>query len=201
MDHDELPRISIPSMRVWLRIKADYSTELHQKVVQYANQNNLPSWRRDEMIKLANEHVDKWASIAQSNIRINGRDFDSLQPHEQDAEPFDEALDRKIWALAGSRLEWHRKIAQERREKPIALENTLQELVKEHERLDAELDGEEAMLSDMDDEESSLQVNVDDNVMGQIIAVAGELAQNLPTQRERSERSKAVQAEFTALKS
>ncbi|KAJ7366704.1 hypothetical protein DFH08DRAFT_835209 [Mycena albidolilacea] len=196
MDHDELPRISLPSMRVWLRIKADFAQQVHAKAEQHAKY--LPPARREQLLQAAQQYVDQWSTIAQANIRINGRDFDSLQPHEQDAEPFDEALDRKIWALAGSRLEWHRKIAQERREKPISLEHTLQELVKEHESLDADLDMEEPSLPDEDDD--GLQVDVDDAVMGQIFAVAGELAQILPTQRERSERSRAVEAEYKALK-
>jgi hypothetical protein len=105
-------------------------------------------------ILISCKYVEETFTIAQANIRINGRDYDSLQPHEQDAEPFDEALDRKIWALAGSRLEWHRKIAIERREKPLALENTLQELVKEHETLDTELETAQLSLPDMEDDES-----------------------------------------------
>ncbi|KAJ7935480.1 hypothetical protein B0H13DRAFT_2649624 [Mycena leptocephala] len=151
------------------------------------------------MLKSSQQYVEETFTIAQANIRINGRDYDSLQPHEQDAEPFDEALDRKIWALAGSRLEWHRKIAIERREKPLALENTLQELVKEHETLDTELETAQLSLPDMEDDESP-ELDVDDAVMGQIFAVTGELTQSLPSQRERSERSRAVEAEYKALK-
>ncbi|KAJ6508968.1 hypothetical protein C8R45DRAFT_969446 [Mycena sanguinolenta] len=199
MDHDELPRISLPNMRVWLRIKADFAREIRNKVDEYAKHRNLSARRKEEMLQQSQQYVDQWSTIAQANIRINGRDFDSLQPHEQDAEPFDEALDRKIWALAGSRLEWHRKIALERRNKPLSLEHTLQELVKEHETLDADWDMEEASLPDVDDDDG-LQVNVDDAVMGQIFAVTGELTQSLPTQRERSERSREVEAEFKALK-
>ncbi|KAF8208768.1 hypothetical protein K438DRAFT_1573419 [Mycena galopus ATCC 62051] len=198
MDHDELPRISLPNMRVWLRIKAEFARTVTQKVDDYAKQHNLPARRRDELLQQSQQYVDQWSTIAQANIRINGRDFDSLQPHEQDAEPFDEALDRKIWALAGSRLEWHRKIAIERRDKPISLEHTLQELVKEHESLDADPDPDMDEPSLLDDED--LRVDVDDEVMGQIFAVTGELTQSLPTQRERSERSRAVEAEYKALK-
>ncbi|KAJ6584808.1 hypothetical protein B0H19DRAFT_1106702 [Mycena capillaripes] len=197
MDHDELPRISISSMRVWLRIKSEFTREIQAKVNAYAKQHNLPARRREEMLKSSQEYVDETFKISQANIRINGRDFDSLQPHEQDAEPFDEALDRKIWALAGSRLEWHRKIATERREKPLILEDALQELVKEHETLDAELEIPPT-LPDVDDEGPEL--DVDDAVMGQIFAVTGELTQTLPNQRERSERSRAVEAEYKALK-
>ncbi|KAF7365370.1 hypothetical protein MVEN_00409300 [Mycena venus] len=198
-DHDELPRISVPSMRVWLRIKAEYAKQAQDRIDEYVKHRKLPSHRRDELLRESQQYVDKVFAISQSNIRINGRDFDSLQPHEQDAEPFDEALDRKIWALAGSRLEWHRRIALERREKPPALENTLQELVKEHESLDVDLDAEEPSLPDMEDDES-LQFDVDDSVKSHIFAITNELTQNLPNQRERSEQSRAVEAEYKALK-
>ncbi|KAJ7899553.1 hypothetical protein B0H14DRAFT_2673660, partial [Mycena olivaceomarginata] len=185
MDHEH-PRISLPNMRVWLRIKADFAREVTHKVDEYAKQHNLSPPRRDELLRQSQQYVDQWSTIAQANIRINGRDFDSLQPHEQDAEPFDEALDRKIWALASSRLEWHRKIAIERREKPISLEHTLQKLVKEHESLDADanadIESDEPSL--LDDED--LRVDVDVEVMGQISAVTGKLTQSLSTQRERS---------------
>ncbi|KAJ7645513.1 hypothetical protein DFH06DRAFT_1300954 [Mycena polygramma] len=197
MDHD-VPRISISSMRVWLRIKSEFTREVQKKVDLHSKQHNFSPRRRDDMLKGAQQYVDETFKVAQSNIRINGRDYESLQAHEQDAEPFDEALDRKIWALASSRLEWHRKIAIERREKPLILEDTLHELVKEHETLDVELE-EEPPLPDAEVDDSP-RLEVDQSVIGQIFAVAGELSQTLPNQRERSERSKAVEAEFKALK-
>ncbi|KAJ6593447.1 hypothetical protein B0H19DRAFT_1365533 [Mycena capillaripes] len=170
MEHDELPRISIAFMRDWLYIRS----------------------------KFAEAYVENTFKIAQANIRINGRDFDTLQPHEQDAEPFDETLDRQIWALASNRLQWHQKIAAQRRETPINLELTLQELFVENETLDAELNAEENDVSEnlLDDPE----LNVDGQVVSQILAVTGELSQSLPSQQERSERSRLVEAEFKALK-
>ncbi|KAJ7855881.1 hypothetical protein B0H14DRAFT_2753708 [Mycena olivaceomarginata] len=196
MDHDELPRISLPSMRVWLRIKADFAQQVHARAEQHAKY--LPPARREQLLKAAQQYVDQWSTIARPIFASTGATLTPSNRTSKTRKPFDEALDRKIWALAGSRLEWHRKIAQERREKPISLEHTLQELVKEHESLDADLDMEEPSLPDEDDD--GLQVDVDDAVMGQIFAVAGELAQSLPTQQERSERSRAVEAEYRALK-
>ncbi|KAJ7856380.1 hypothetical protein B0H14DRAFT_718137 [Mycena olivaceomarginata] len=120
MDHEH-PRISLPNMRVWLRIKADFAREGHaqgRRVCETAQSIAAPARRAASAVTAGSvfkrvmfyihweQYVDQWSTIAQANIRINGRDFDSLQPHEQDAEPFDEALDRKIWALASSRLEW-----------------------------------------------------------------------------------------------
>jgi hypothetical protein len=127
-------------------------------------------------------------------------------------------------------LEWHRKIAIERREKPISLEHTLQKLVKEHESLDADAnaDVESDEPSLLDDED--LRVDVDGelyrtraslNSFGQLRlwaryppslgnsprsalvlhtwSFSTHLPQSLSTQRERSERSRAVEAEYKAL--
>ncbi|KAJ7212268.1 hypothetical protein GGX14DRAFT_497875 [Mycena pura] len=200
MDHDEqLPRISLESMRVWLRIKSDFAREVEAQANGYAKQHNLPPQRRIQFLESAKNYVEETFAIAQANIRINGRDFDSLQPHEQDAEPFDEALDRNIWALAGHRLEWHQKIATERREKPLKFEKTLKDLFKEHEALDAELNAEQPSLVDLEDPKGS-ELNVDSTVADRILAVTGELSQSIPTQQERSERSRVVEAEIKALR-
>ncbi|KAJ7782914.1 hypothetical protein B0H16DRAFT_1494834 [Mycena metata] len=196
MDH-ELPRISIPSMGVWHRIKGKFAKEVNARVEKYAKDNRLPAERKNAMLRNAEKYVEDTFRMAQANIRVNGRDFDSLQPHEQDAEPFDEALDRQIWALASNRLEWHRKIALERRETPVKVENALQQLLEEHEALDAEVDEsipDDEMMSD------GPQLDVDEKVVGQILAATGELTQTLRGQQERSERSRAVEAEFKALK-
>ncbi|KAJ7686540.1 hypothetical protein B0H17DRAFT_985106 [Mycena rosella] len=196
--HDELPRISVGSMRVWLRIKSEFTRAVHAKVDAYAAQNSLPPDRRDAMRRAAHEYAEATFGIAQHNIRINGRDFDSLQPHEQDAEPFDEALDRQIWALASNRLQWHTKIAEERRGTPVVLESTFHTLLHQHETLDAELAAQESDLEEpIEGPEPDI---IDADLLGQILAVTGELTQSIPSQRERSERSRAVEAEYKALK-
>lgn len=48
-----------------------------------------------------------------------------------DIEPFDESLDRRIWSLADTRLQWHKKIAETRRKVPIDIENSLTTVFKE----------------------------------------------------------------------
>ncbi|CAK5284295.1 unnamed protein product, partial [Mycena citricolor] len=201
MDDDELPRISIPSMRVWLGIKAKYTRDLEAIVENLMQGRNFTPQQKEALLARAHENVESVFKIAQANIRINGRDFVTLQPHEQDAEPFDEALDRKIWTLAGSRLEWHQKIAKQRRETPLTLANALQEQIKEREQLDQEFDAEDP-LQDMDVDEPSEgpKLEVDETVLGRILAVTGELDQIIPLQRERSERSRTVEAEIKALR-
>src|ERR1700761_166325 len=54
MDHDEqLPRISLESMRVWLRIKSDFAREVEAQANGYAKQHNLPPQRRIQFLESA----------------------------------------------------------------------------------------------------------------------------------------------------
>ncbi|KAJ7502998.1 hypothetical protein B0H11DRAFT_1987323 [Mycena galericulata] len=198
MDHEEVPRISIPSMRVWLRIKSQFARETEAAILKDAQERHLSDDRKTAMLKSGQEFVEKTFEIAQHNIRINGRDFDSLQPHEQDAEPFDETLDRRVWALADNRLQLHSEIARKRRGTPLEIENELKLLAAENDALDAE---PTTPPPDPDEDMGEgPQLDLDEHVLAQMQAVVGELGQSIPSQQERSERSRAVEAEYKGLK-
>ena len=51
-------------------------------------------------------------------------------------ELFDETLDRRIWSLADTRLQWHKRIAETRRTIPMEIESTLSVLLVKHGELD-----------------------------------------------------------------
>jgi len=51
-------------------------------------------------------------------------------------EPFDEALDRRIWSLADTRLQWHKRIAEARRTIPSEIEANISKLWEQHKELD-----------------------------------------------------------------
>jgi hypothetical protein len=51
-------------------------------------------------------------------------------------EPFDEALDRHIWSLADTRLQWQKRIADARRTIPTEVEANLAKLHEQHRELD-----------------------------------------------------------------
>lgn len=51
-------------------------------------------------------------------------------------EPFDETLDRRIWSLADTRLQWHKRIAETRRTVPAETESTMKTLLEHHRELD-----------------------------------------------------------------
>ena len=51
-------------------------------------------------------------------------------------EAFDEALDRRIWSLADTRLQWHKRIAEARRTIPAEIEANISKLHEQHKELD-----------------------------------------------------------------
>lgn len=87
--------------------------------------------------------MDSTFSMAQANLRVNGHNFESMSRAGQgqlvlffilhhytyvcivDMEAFDEALDRRIWSLADTRLQWHKRMARTRRETPREIQARL----------------------------------------------------------------------------
>ena len=69
-----------------------------------------------------------------------------------DMEPFDEALDRRIWSLADTRLQWHRRIAETRRNVPLELGTSISSILDQQRVNDPEITepsndlGEEVLL-------------------------------------------------------
>ena len=69
-----------------------------------------------------------------------------------DIEPFDESLDRRIWSLADTRLQWHKRIAEFRRNVPIDVENSLTNVFKQEHAVAAEESATEKEESRADEE-------------------------------------------------
>jgi len=65
-----------------------------------------------------------------------------------DVEAFDEALDRRIWSLADTRLQWHKRMAKTRREVPSEIQTHMSSLLtksQEQDRVINQLDEDDAM--------------------------------------------------------
>lgn len=50
-----------------------------------------------------------------------------IQPTE--TEPFDEALDRRIWSLSVEKMQWDKELAERRREVPVQMESLLEDIL------------------------------------------------------------------------
>lgn len=53
-------------------------------------------------------------------------------------EPFDEALDRRIWSLAATRLQWQKRVSETRRKLPLEIEAMILELLEEQKTAEVE---------------------------------------------------------------
>ncbi len=70
-----------------------------------------------------------------------------------DLEQFDEALDRKIWSLADSRLALHQDLSATRRNVPKQIESSLTQLLEQESKLERHLVDEDSDV-ELEHEES-----------------------------------------------
>ncbi|KAG5635427.1 hypothetical protein H0H81_011317 [Sphagnurus paluster] len=108
---EELPRISVGSVQDWNRLKTNYKAAALESLEERITTERLHN-ERDAMIAHANQHVD--------------------------TEPFDEALDRRIWSLADTRLQWQKRIAETRRTLPQEIESSILDLLDQQRVSDRE---------------------------------------------------------------
>lgn len=112
--------------------------------------------------------VESTFSMAQENLRVNGHNFGSFDAAGQgkfihpypahfakshtDMEAFDEALDRRIWSLADTRLQWHKRMAKTRREVPKEIQSRISDLMKRSQAQDLDIFQNNDTLNDDDGE-------------------------------------------------
>lgn len=136
---------------------------------------------------------------AQPNLRVNGHNYEALND-KGDMEPFDEALDRRIWSLADTRLQWHRRIAETRRNVPLELGTSISSILDQQRANDPEITeplddlGEEVLLKTG---ESFQHIQ---EAISKTSALFEELDQTITLQQDRAERVRSATAEVNVLK-
>ncbi|KAG6891142.1 hypothetical protein C0992_010130 [Termitomyces sp. T32_za158] len=131
---EDFPRVSLATVSDWDSVKANYKSTVLDVIHEHIQAHGIAA-ERDALLAHANQYVERVFEMAQPNLRINGHNFGSL---EYNTEPFDEALDRRIWSLADTRLQWQKRIAETRRTLPKELEGTILDLLNEQRNIDAE---------------------------------------------------------------
>ncbi|KAK7468770.1 hypothetical protein VKT23_003271 [Stygiomarasmius scandens] len=184
---EEVPRVSLDSVEDWKRIKSTYT----DFILAQLEDDNIPA--DSPVIKYMQRYIEKSLTSAQSNLRINGRNFESLvdQHDEPDIEQFDEALDRRVWALADNRLAWHKEIANKRRTIPQEVQHSLRGLLEQERAEERNLE----YIDDLQDLDIEEEPDNQRDIMPDFhktSAWAEELSQSIPNQRERSERFESV---------
>ncbi|KAH9999016.1 hypothetical protein BJV77DRAFT_1179675 [Russula vinacea] len=135
---EEIPRISIDSLRDWHRMKTKFSKAVLEQFDQTIRQSGLES-ERASLLPHVQQFIDTTFEKAKLNVRINGKKFEELKD-EDDVEPFDEALDRETWSLYNQRLQWDLELATKRRKRPQEVSDLLDNLFKVQDAALGELD-------------------------------------------------------------
>ncbi|KAF8652725.1 hypothetical protein AX16_004224 [Volvariella volvacea WC 439] len=204
---EDFPRVSIDTATDWQRVKGNYKRTILAHYEELIKQNGLET-EKDAILAHATQCLDLSVKMAEPNLRVNGQAVSSEGlGEEQDTEAFDEALDRRIWSMAETKLQWQKRLAQTRREVPTQMESKVSSILGQHQNAD----GEEAkLIEDLQAFYPLLESGkwcyvpqrrkeIEED-MRKLAALVEELQQGLPKQKERAERLRVVAAEVKALK-
>ncbi|KAF9532370.1 hypothetical protein CPB83DRAFT_847735 [Crepidotus variabilis] len=198
---EDIPRVSVDSVQDWKNIRARYREAAMESLQAQFAANKSLGRERDAMIAHLDEFIDKTFSFSQPNLRVNGQNFESFDSSGREMEPFDEALDRRIWSLASTRLQWHKRIAEVRRTIPKETQASVSKLYKQHDAMDElQLPPHTVDLDDPQEEDVTQQEQLQDAIQ-KTAALVNELDQTITRQKERGERIRVVAKEVEILKS
>ncbi|KAF7790121.1 hypothetical protein EIP86_001073 [Pleurotus ostreatoroseus] len=200
---EEMPRISVDKLQDWERIKRSYTSAAYATLEARIASRSEADKRmlRGQLQRFIDRTFDK----ATMNLRINGRNFQDLNPEEQTGtDPFDEGLDRHIWSLSDQCLQWNGEIAKKRREKPSEARRLMKELIETQHEVDEQEAAEyDAIAMDVGELPPDLPDQTYENIEAvarETFAIAEELKQSASVQFERTGRLKEVTAEIKNLK-
>ncbi|PCH39570.1 hypothetical protein WOLCODRAFT_141311 [Wolfiporia cocos MD-104 SS10] len=206
---EDITRISIDTLQDWQRVRANYTAAAMQVFnEEMANSMDDLSGERQVLERYMQQFIQSTFEMTRENLRVNGRNYEDVEMDEEE-EPFDEGLDRHIWALSEQSLKWDREIAQKRRETPREVERLIGELLERQREVDADEDASENQ-EDVDmaggaipkaDPALEAALERTTKVATRVEAMVAKLQQKVPLQTERTERVQTVAAEVKALKS
>ncbi|KAF8623974.1 hypothetical protein AX15_006128 [Amanita polypyramis BW_CC] len=208
---EDIVRISIENAQSWQRLE----TSCRHAVLHRLGDEITRRALADESAGLQAhvlQFIAQTLASAQPNLRVNGQLYGNLDDSQY--EPFDEALDRRIWSLADTRMQWFKRIAETRRKLPQELTTDLVIMTQENQAFDINF-GADTQVPDSDLLDTGLQKDNYHTIIQQLTALGDELdqvreqpniaitylcLQLLPEQRHRVERTKAVAVDMKAYK-
>jgi len=185
----------------WQKVRSNYKEVSLSRLREMLSSRSLTQ-EQDAILVHLEQFVEQTFNLAQPNLRVNGQNFESLDENGREMELFDETLDRRIWSLADTRLQWQKRIAETRRTVPAETESTIKTLLEHHREVDmASLHP----LSEEPREETDMEAEFDrqrriEQTLQKTSALTNELDQTTLQQRERGDRVKAVALEVKSLK-
>ncbi|KAF9472210.1 hypothetical protein BDN70DRAFT_971890 [Pholiota conissans] len=200
-NREDIPRVSVGSVQDWKKVRSNYEAAAASKLLELLVLHNAAD-ERDTVTAYLEQFIEITFRLAQPNLRVNGHNFESLDAGGRDMELFDETLDRRIWSLADTRLQWHKRIAETRRSIPTEIESTVSTLLSQHRELD---NADFSVLVDDSWDEQSIPGENDihqrriEEVLQSTSALAYELTQTLSRQQERGHKVQSTTAEVKSL--
>ncbi|KAF5330321.1 hypothetical protein D9619_005648 [Psilocybe cf. subviscida] len=198
---EDIPRVSVDSVQDWRTVKTHYREAAMEELQKLLAGQDVGR-EKDAIVMHLEQFINKTFSLAEPNLRVNGHHFESLDKDGREMELFDETLDRRIWSLADTRLQWHKRIADTRRTVPREIEKTLSSLLEQHKELDSTLLPE--LSNDVDDQDSTLLDEASGQRLGEVAqrttGLVNELDQTVTEQQERGMRSEVIANEVKSLK-
>ncbi|EJT49945.1 hypothetical protein A1Q1_00958 [Trichosporon asahii var. asahii CBS 2479] len=195
-----LPRIIIEKEEPWLRVQENVNRALADALE--VRLSSLPGGAKGEQAKKLRpsleQHLESvrrrmW-EMTKPNLRVNGFNYEDFV---ETTEPFDESLDRQIWALNTERVNWETKVVEKRRIKAGEVANLIDDLelrrdaaiwkpTEEDER--QELEAQEADIAKPERHAEVLET------FGKVVSNLSELAS-----LSRAERVQVVREELSRL--
>lgn len=197
-----MERISVDSLQDWIRVKNNYSSAATNAINSAIGNHDLHD-EREAILAHFSHFMDSTFSITQANLRVNGHSFDSIDVASQDVEAFDEALDRRIWGLADTRLQWHKRMAKIRREVPSEIQTRMSSLFakgQEQDHIISQLSEDDTVEGEEPLEESILVPSEIVEEFHMTSVITQELDQNMPTQQERVPRTEKATYQLKSLR-
>jgi len=203
MDPAVLPRrITIDNEPEWLRIKDNVIKGMNASME--TRLATLPGGTRGEAAKTLRKEVEARLSKIQEemfkmvnpNLRVNGHNYEDFVDA---TEPFDEALDRRIYGLHTERLQWNTDIAARRKTVPADVRRLEESL--ERRKVAMEYD------PDLDEEDVVSRPKAEDipapprhaevkETFATVVSNFSELAATAPAQLKRAQRAQSVREEI-----
>ncbi|KZS99338.1 hypothetical protein SISNIDRAFT_448240 [Sistotremastrum niveocremeum HHB9708] len=188
---DDLPRISIETIKDWEKIKTNFS-----EAVQTCLDEIISSGRSSHVREAVSAHLTEWQSrlvdAASRNVRVNGHNLEGDGEIDRGTEMFDEVLDRRIWSLSEERIAWDKTLSQRRRQAPAQVEALLTDLLERQDEAESQHHPALTPLSDAVPERSLQNLDNISGVQAITMELVSELNTTVPQLVERAERGQMV---------
>ncbi|KAF8526849.1 hypothetical protein BU17DRAFT_82268 [Hysterangium stoloniferum] len=180
----DITRIQIERVEDWKRVEDNFTTAMLEILSQKLAQSPSEHWR------------DRTFNAAKQNLRVNGHNLEDYVHDEDDTEPFDEVLDRRIWSLSTERMTWDKELADRRRTAPAEIQYLVEDLLA-RERATGHISPVKEASEQLDVDQARLPREMEvAEICNQTMSILDNLKSTIPQVLDRTERAHEVAEEI-----